>query len=64
MTMIVRPERSRASPAVWRPTASQSLVFRLSGAVLDPGAGFDDLVAQMGKASRFYSVLANATLAF
>jgi hypothetical protein len=50
--------------AIWRPNASQNLVFRLSGAVLDPGAGFDDLFAQMGKASRFYSVLANATLAF
>jgi hypothetical protein len=50
--------------AIWRPNASQNLVFRLSGAVLDPGAGFDDLFAQQGKASRFYSVLANATLAF
>ncbi|KPF93695.1 hypothetical protein IP81_02245 [Novosphingobium sp. AAP83] len=50
--------------AIWRPQASQNLVFRLSGAVLEPGRGFDNLFAQQGKASRFYSVLANATLAF
>ncbi|MFN3469630.1 MAG: hypothetical protein ACK4Z7_07975 [Novosphingobium sp.] len=50
--------------AIWRPNASQNLVFRLSGAMLEPGAGFDDLFAQQGKARRFYSVLANATLAF
>lgn len=50
--------------AIWRPNASQNLVFRLSGAVLEPGGGFDDLFAQQGKARRFYSVLANATLAF
>lgn len=50
--------------AIWRPQASQNLVFRLSGAVLEPGRGFDNLFSQQGKASRFYSVLANATLAF
>lgn len=50
--------------AIWRPNASQNLVFRLSGAVLEPGGGFDDLFSQSGSASRFYSVLANATLAF
>ncbi|MCY1671397.1 hypothetical protein OVA07_10290 [Novosphingobium sp. SL115] len=50
--------------AIWRPNASQNLVFRLSGAVLEPGGGFDDLFAQQGKARRFYSILANATLAF
>lgn len=50
--------------AIWRPKASQNLVFRLSGAVLEPGRGFDNLFSQQGKASRFYSVLANATVAF
>lgn len=50
--------------AIWRPNASQNLVFRLSGAMLDPGKGFDDLFDQSGKANRFYSVLANAVLAF
>lgn len=50
--------------AIWRPQASQNLVFRLSGAMLEPGRGFDNLFAQQGKASRFYSVLANATVAF
>ena len=50
--------------AIWRPKSSQNLVFRLSGAMLEPGRGFDNLFAQQGKATRFYSVLANATLAF
>lgn len=50
--------------AIWRPKASQNLVFRLSGAMLEPGRGFDNLFARQGKASRFYSVLANATVAF
>jgi hypothetical protein len=50
--------------AIWRPNASQNLVFRLSGAVLHAGSGFRDLFAQEGGGSRYYSVLANATLAF
>ena len=35
---------SRAA-AIWRPQATQNLVFRLSGAVLQPGTGFRDLFA-------------------
>jgi hypothetical protein len=49
--------------AIWRPNASQNLVFRLSGAVLHAGSGFRDLFAQEGGGSRYYSVRANATLA-
>ncbi|WP_068077129.1 hypothetical protein [Novosphingobium lentum] len=50
--------------AVWRPNASQNIVFRLSAATLFAGAGFRDLFAQQGRGNRFYSVLANAILAF
>jgi len=50
--------------AIWRPNASQNVIFRVSGAVFDPSSGFDDLFDQKGKANRFYSVLANAILAF
>jgi hypothetical protein len=49
---------------IWRPNASQNLVFRLSGAVLEAGSGFKDLFTQQNGGNRFYSVLANATLAF
>ncbi len=53
--------------AIWRPNASQNLIFRLSAAVLDPGDGFSDLFTKAGNKAgdgRFYSVLFNATLAF
>jgi len=50
--------------AIWRPNASQNIVFRLSAAAFIPSKGFDDLFAQQGKASRFYSVLGNIILAF
>jgi len=48
----------------WRPKAAQNVVFRLSGAVLEAGAGFRDLFDQRGHGKQFYSVLANLTLAF
>ena len=50
--------------STWRPKAAQNVVFRLSGAVLKPGAGFRDLFDQRGHGQQFYSVLANATLSF
>ncbi len=53
-----------SAAAIWRPNASQNLVFRLSGAVFDPGKGFSDLFTQTGKDDRFYSVLLNAIVAF
>ena len=47
---------------IYRPKMNQNLVFRLSGAVLDPGKGFSDLFANSGGDSRYYSVLFNAIL--
>ena len=53
-----------SAAAVWRPKANQNIVFRLSGAVLQPGDGFRDLFASRPRDSRFYSVLLNAILTY
>ncbi|MEO0367469.1 MAG: hypothetical protein AAF197_01650 [Pseudomonadota bacterium] len=45
---------------IWRPLATQNIVFRLSGAVLDPGPAFVDLYGD----TRPFSVLANLILAY
>jgi hypothetical protein len=45
---------------IWRPFMQQNVVFRLSGAVLVPGAGFKDLYPDETP----YSVLANLILAY
>ena len=45
---------------IWRPLATQNIVFRLSGAVLNPGQGFEDLYGD----STPYSVLGNLILAY
>ena len=45
---------------IWRPFATQNAVFRLSGAVLNPGKGFEDLYGE----GTPYSVLANLILAY
>lgn len=45
---------------IWRPLATQNIVFRLSGAVLKPGSGFVDLYGDKTP----YSVLANLILAY
>jgi hypothetical protein len=50
--------------AIYRPKASQNIIFRLSGAVLQAGSGFKDLFASTGRKTRFYSILGNAILAF
>jgi hypothetical protein len=50
--------------AIWRPLMSQNIVFRLSAAALDPGAGFKDLFTDRARSGRFYSVLLNTVLAF
>lgn len=47
---------------IWRPYASQNIVFRLSGAVLNPGGGYDDLFGSESKTP--YSVLANLLLTY
>jgi hypothetical protein len=45
---------------IYRPFATQNVVFRLSGAVLNPGKGFEDLYGSTTP----YSVLANLILAY
>jgi hypothetical protein len=50
--------------AIWRPRMTQNVVFRLSGAMLDAGAGFRDLFTQSNGSGNYYSVLANMILSF
>jgi hypothetical protein len=50
--------------AIWRPLMTQNIVLRLSGAVFDPGKGFEDLFANRDRDKRYYSVLFNAILTF
>jgi hypothetical protein len=49
---------------IWRPSMVQNAVFRLSGAVFDPGKGFSDLFTNSRGDDRYYSVLFNAILTF
>lgn len=50
---------------IYRPFFSQNVVFRLSGAVLFAGEGFQDLYgADAGRDDAFYSVLANLILTY
>lgn len=49
-----------SSALIWRPFMQQNVVFRLSGAVLLPGAGFKDLYPDETP----YSVLANLILTY
>jgi hypothetical protein len=49
---------------IWRPKAIQNVVFRVSGALFDPGKGFGDLFASAGRDKRFYSVLFNTILSY
>ncbi|WOK36552.1 hypothetical protein [Sphingomonas sp. C3-2] len=53
-----------SAAAIWRPKATQNIVFRLSGAVLDPAKGFRDLFTNARRDDRYYSVLFNAILAY
>ena len=53
-----------SAAAIYRPNANQNLVFRLSGAALLPGKGFEDLFDQTDKRDFHYSILFNAILAF
>jgi hypothetical protein len=53
-----------SAAAIFRPTAIQNVVFRLSGAVLQSGKGFRDLFANAQREKRYYSVLFNATASF
>ena len=49
---------------VWRPRMTQNIVFRLSGATLIAGKGFQDLFAQSSGSKNYYSVLFNTVLSF
>ncbi|MGI8942659.1 MAG: hypothetical protein ACR2FJ_00210 [Qipengyuania sp.] len=53
-----------SAAAIWRPKATQNIVFRLSGAALLSGEGFDDLFDNLGNTGEYYSVLANAILTY
>lgn len=49
---------------IWRPSMVQNVIFRLSGAVLDPGKGFSDLFTNSRGDDRYYSILFNTILSF
>jgi hypothetical protein len=53
-----------SAAAIWRPFATQNIVFRLSGAVLQPGTGFRDLFTNAPQDDRFYSVLLNTIVSY
>ena len=53
-----------SAAAIWRPKANQNIVFRLSGAALLSGDGFDDLFDNLGNTGTYYSVLANVILTY
>jgi hypothetical protein len=53
-----------SAAAIWRPKATQNIVFRLSGAALVSGRGFDDLFTSLGNPGTYYSVLANVILSY
>ena len=53
-----------SASAIWRPKATQNLVFRLSAAALLSGAGFRDLFDNQNGHRNYYSVLANAIVNF
>jgi hypothetical protein len=53
-----------SAAAIWRPKATQNMVFRLSGAALVAGDGFRDLFDNRAKSKTYYSILANVTLAY
>ena len=49
---------------VYRPLTTQNIVFRLSGALLQPGQGFRDLFTDEQRDKRSYSILLNTILTF
>lgn len=53
-----------STAAIWRPKATQNIVFRLSGATLLPGSGFRDLFTNSGRNRNYYSVLGNLILSY
>jgi hypothetical protein len=53
-----------SSAIIWRPKATQNIVVRLSGAMLVPGAGFQDLFTNSDQTGHYVSVLANLILSY
>ena len=53
-----------SAATIWRPFFNQNVVLRLSGAMLLPGQGFDDLYGSSNDADLFYSVLGNIVLTY
>ncbi|MCB2060138.1 MAG: hypothetical protein KDE21_06500, partial [Novosphingobium sp.] len=53
-----------SAAAIWRPKATQNIVFRLSGAALFSGDGFRDLFDNLGGHRNYYSVLGNVILTY
>lgn len=53
-----------SAATIYRPHFNQNIVFRLSGAVLEPGKGFKDLFGNSDGDKRYYSVLFNTILTF
>lgn len=53
-----------SAAAIWRPKATQNIVFRLSAAALVAGDGFQNLFDNLGGEQKFYSILANVVLTY
>jgi hypothetical protein len=53
-----------SAAAIYRPGFVQNVVFRLSGAALRPGDGFEDLFENTERDNLYYSVLFNAVLTY
>ena len=53
-----------SAAAIWRPKATQNIVFRLSAATLLPGKGFKDLFTNRPRDKQYYSLLANVILTY
>ena len=53
-----------SAAAIWRPKATQNIVFRLSGAALVSGKGFRDLFDNLAGHRNYYSVLGNVILTY
>ena len=53
-----------SAAAIWRPKATQNIVFRLSAAALLPGGGFKDLFSDLEREDAYMSILANVILTY
>ncbi len=53
-----------SASAIYRPKFIQNFVFRLSGAALLPGQGFDDIFENDERKDYYYSVLFNGTVSY